>query len=117
MLDEGDSLLVDAGKVGAFVPPKADDAVGLFDGALLVGGVGVGVVDRDAEGFLESLLVEELGPVVGGHALEGGEGIFAHHLAERVVDGLLRDGGKATQQNVAGTPIDHDEKTAFAGTP
>ena len=69
MLDIGDFAVADAREVGAFAPPKADDAVGLLDGALLVGGVGVGVVDGNTQDLLKLTLVEKLFAIVGGYAL------------------------------------------------
>ena len=45
VLDKDDFRQGDLGEVGALGEPKADEAVGVLDGAFLPGGVGVGVVD------------------------------------------------------------------------
>lgn len=50
-----------AGEVGGgFGAPVAEEAVGVFDAAFLVWGVGVGVIDGGVEDLFEEGLVEEL---------------------------------------------------------
>ena len=62
----------EAGEVGgAFGAPGADEAVGVFNGAFLPGGVGVGVVDGSVEDGIEFGLVKELAAVVGGDGEDG----------------------------------------------
>ena len=71
-LEAGEFRGGEAGEVGgAFGAPGADEAVGVFNGAFLPGGVGVGVVDGSVEDGIEFGLVEELATVVGGDGEDG----------------------------------------------
>lgn len=65
VLDKDDFRQGDLGEVGVLGEPKTEEAVGVLDGAFLPGGVGVGVVDGNAEGFLYSALVEKRSAIVG----------------------------------------------------
>ena len=116
-LGAGDRRRGDLGEVGALGEPKAEEAVGVLDGAFLPGGVGVGVVDGGAEDALEGGLVEELAPIVGGHGAARTEGAFGDEAAEGAVDGLLADGAQGAQEDVAGAAFEQDEESAAAATP
>ena len=66
----GDAGEADFGEVRSLGVPAADEAVGVFDGALFPGGIGVGVIDADGtlfrEEFRQGVGVEEFAAVVGG---------------------------------------------------
>ena len=117
VLDKDDFRQGDLGEVGALGEPKADEAVGVLDGAFLPGGVGVGVVDGSAEDAFEGGLVEELAAVIGGHGADRAEGAFGDEAAEGAVDGLLADGAQRAQEDVAGAALEQDEESAAAGAP
>ena len=112
VLDKDDFRQGDLGEVGALGEPKAEEAVGVLDGAVLPGGVGVGVVDGGAEDAFEGGLVEELAAVafrlrlrsvaIGSHGADCATARLARTVAqtvlgqdddavfEVVVDGALR---------------------------
>ena len=125
VLDKDDFRQGDLGEVGALGEPKADEAVGVLDGAFLPGGIGVGVVDGGAEDTFEGGLVEELAAVafrlrlrsvaIGGHDADRAEGAFGDETAEGAVDGLLADGAQGAQEDVAGAALEQDEGAAAAG--
>ena len=108
-----------------FGEPKTKAAAGVFDGAFLPGGVGVGVINGGAEDAFEGGLVEELAAVafrlrlrsvaIGGHGADRAEGAFGDEAAEGAVDGLLADGAQRAQEDVAGAVLEQDEESAATG--
>ena len=61
------------GRSRRFGEPKATEGVGFFDGILLVGGVGVGVIGRDAEDCSSSRWSRISVPLPVLHVSQGGE--------------------------------------------
>ena len=77
----------------------SDELVHVLDGAFLPGGVGVGEVNRGAQGLRNPLMAGELAPVVGGDCVH----LFAvreeefHHLVGHPL-GVLAPGQAGQEQ-------------------
>ena len=93
--------------------PKAEKAVGVFDGAFLPGAVGVGVVDRGADDAFEGGGAEELAPVVGEQRLHGLQLLLAHEFLEGGADGFLADFGEFDGVGFAGLAFGEGEEAAL----
>lgn len=95
MLDKGAG---EEAEVGAFWEVLPDELVGVLDGALLPGGIGVGEIDGGVESPGDGLMVGELNAVVGGDGqdmpAEGGQQGHdrpGHRLRPLVEQGLDQD--------------------------
>ena len=93
--------------------PKAEKAVGVFDGAFLPGAVGVGVVDGGADDAFEGGGAEELAPVVGEQRLHGLQLLLAHEFLEGGADGFLADFGEFDGVGFAGLAFGEGEEAAL----